>query len=533
MGTTIVAIALVDDGRGEPVLAIANVGDSRAYRLAGLELEQLTADHSLVADLVREGSLSPEEAAVHPQRNILTRVLGVYDDVPVDHVTVVPHNGDRSVLCSDGLFNEVPEPAIASVLRRLADPADAAHELVRLANEGGGRDNVTVVVVDVVDDAGRAAAASAALGASGWAAPARAAPPPTPRSSTTRPTSTRVGAAGAATARAVPAMWPRRRRSRSRAGSPGACSCSCCCCWGWPPVWWPRSSGTASRPTSWASRATGSPSSRGARRPAVDRARAGRDLELARDRVPEDRVDELQAGVEQSSKSDAEAYVNRVRAGRAAVAHVDDHHQAAGHHHHDQGDNDDDRGHAAPDARTGMIGAARRNTELGLLILSGLFTVGAYVLASLPEDGQIPANIGPFLIIILGLQLIAHIAMRRLAPRADGMLLPLATLLAGLGYVFIVRLDEARPEPKGLAGLQSVWLIVGVGAFIGTLIVVRDVRVLERMRYTAGLVGLGLLLLPLVPGIGQTINGSRIWVSLGPINFQPGEFAKIALAIFF
>jgi cell division protein FtsW (lipid II flippase) len=180
-----------------------------------------------------------------------------------------------------------------------------------------------------------------------------------------------------------------------------------------------------------------------------------------------------------------------------------------------------------------MIGAVRRNTELGLLVLSSLVTVGAYVLASLPEDGQIPANIGPFLLIVLGLQLVAHIAMRRLAPRADGMLLPLCSLLAGIGYVFIVRLDEATDDPGSLAGLQSLWLFVGVMAFIGTLVVVRDVRMLERMRYTAGLVGLGLLLLPLVPGIGQTINGSRIWVSIGPINFQPGEFAKIALAIFF
>jgi PPM family protein phosphatase len=163
MGTTIVALALVDDGEGDEVLAVANVGDSRAYRLSGNEFEQLTNDHSLVADLVREGSLSPEEAAIHPQRNILTRVLGVYDDVPVDVLAVVPHNGDRYVLCSDGLFNEVPESGIAAVLRRLADPADAANELVRLANEGGGRDNVTVVIVDVVDDSARAAVASAAL----------------------------------------------------------------------------------------------------------------------------------------------------------------------------------------------------------------------------------------------------------------------------------------------------------------------------------------------------------------------------------
>ncbi len=181
-----------------------------------------------------------------------------------------------------------------------------------------------------------------------------------------------------------------------------------------------------------------------------------------------------------------------------------------------------------------MIGAVRRNTELGLLVLSTLVTVGAYVLASLAEDSEIPSNIVPFLGVVIGLQVVAHVGMRRLAPRADGMLLPLATLLSGLGYVFIVRIDEANPNgAAGLAGLQAMWLGVGVAAFIGTLVVVQDLRVLERIRYTAGLAGLALLLLPLLPGLGRTINGSRIWVSLGPINFQPGEFAKIALAVFF
>ncbi|MGH9229496.1 MAG: Stp1/IreP family PP2C-type Ser/Thr phosphatase [Acidimicrobiales bacterium] len=162
MGTTVVALAVVDED-GEELLAVANVGDSRVYRYSVGDLEQLTDDHSLVADLVREGTLSPEEAAVHPQRNIVTRALGVSDRVPVDTITIEPVAGDRYVLCSDGLFNEVPEPGISAVLHRLDDPAEAADELVRLAVEGGGRDNVTVVVVDVVDDAGRAGAASAAF----------------------------------------------------------------------------------------------------------------------------------------------------------------------------------------------------------------------------------------------------------------------------------------------------------------------------------------------------------------------------------
>ena len=170
MGTTMCAVVLVpSDGTAaaDPAtdtIVVANVGDSRVYLFHNSELEQITEDHSLVEDLVREGRLTSEEARTHPQRNVVTRVLGIEEDVEVDSWQIVPYAGDRFLLCSDGLFNEVDEAQIAGVLRRLEDPADAAAELVRLANEGGGRDNITVVVVDVVDDGGRAEAASAELG---------------------------------------------------------------------------------------------------------------------------------------------------------------------------------------------------------------------------------------------------------------------------------------------------------------------------------------------------------------------------------
>jgi serine/threonine protein phosphatase PrpC len=156
MGTTLVAIAVTDDDE----LAYVNIGDSRIYLFRNGELSRLTVDHSLVEEMVREGTISPEEARTHPRRNVVTRALGIEPWARFDGNTIVPYTGDRFMLCSDGLFNEVEEDRIAGVLRRLDDPADASSELVRLANEGGGRDNITVVIVDVVDDGGRAESAS-------------------------------------------------------------------------------------------------------------------------------------------------------------------------------------------------------------------------------------------------------------------------------------------------------------------------------------------------------------------------------------
>ena len=151
MGTTLCALALVVSG-DQDRLAIANVGDSRIYVYAGDEFEQLTEDHSLVAQLVRDGTLTASQADRHPQRNVLTRALGIDPEVNVDAWEVLPFAGDRFVLCSDGLSNELTDDQIAAVLRRLAEPQEAANELVRLANDNGGRDNITVVVVDIMGD---------------------------------------------------------------------------------------------------------------------------------------------------------------------------------------------------------------------------------------------------------------------------------------------------------------------------------------------------------------------------------------------
>jgi cell division protein FtsW (lipid II flippase) len=174
-----------------------------------------------------------------------------------------------------------------------------------------------------------------------------------------------------------------------------------------------------------------------------------------------------------------------------------------------------------------VLTAVRRNTELGLMLMAGVLIAGAYTLAGLGRSSSLPANLVPFLLIILGLLAFAHIATRRLAPGADGILLPLAGLLNGVGYVFIARLDSH------LAGLQALWTALGVGAFVATLALVRRARDIERFRYTFALIGIGCLLVPLVPGIGRNINGARLWVRLGSVTFQPGELAKIALCVFF
>src|SRR4051812_41456786 len=204
MGTTLTALALVDDS-GDERLAVVNVGDSRAYLLQQGELEQLTEDHSLVEQLVREGRLTPEEALVHPQRSIITRALGLDPEVEVDSWELIPYQGDRLLLCSDGLTNEVSDERIASTLRSVSDPEEAAHQLVTEARDHGGSDNITCVVVDVVDDDDRAEQASAALAA-------EPPPPPSPPSAPARtlgPTEDDGGAARATMA--PPRVEPERR----------------------------------------------------------------------------------------------------------------------------------------------------------------------------------------------------------------------------------------------------------------------------------------------------------------------------------
>jgi protein phosphatase len=150
MGSTIVGIALSWFGTRD-VLLVFNVGDSRAFRLSQGSLVQVSEDHSLVDELLRAGQITAEEALVHPCRSVITRALGAADDVEVDSWPLDARIGDRFLLCSDGLTNEVPFAMLEQVLTTTPDPDEAARVLVAAALENGGRDNVTVVVLDIVD----------------------------------------------------------------------------------------------------------------------------------------------------------------------------------------------------------------------------------------------------------------------------------------------------------------------------------------------------------------------------------------------
>lgn len=146
MGTTAVGIYYADDR-----VYIAHVGDSRCYRLRGGELEQLTEDHSLLNDFRRSLSLTPEEEANFPHKNIIVRALGMKNTVDVDLKVSEPEVGDIYLLCSDGLTGEVSDEELTSVLKTEPSLIKACHRLVKMANDSGGRDNVTVVLARIVD----------------------------------------------------------------------------------------------------------------------------------------------------------------------------------------------------------------------------------------------------------------------------------------------------------------------------------------------------------------------------------------------
>jgi cell division protein FtsW (lipid II flippase) len=170
---------------------------------------------------------------------------------------------------------------------------------------------------------------------------------------------------------------------------------------------------------------------------------------------------------------------------------------------------------------------ARRRSELGLLLVGAITVVSALLLLSLSRTSRLPADLAPFAGTALAIIVVLQLVHRRIAPHADPVLLPVALVLNGIGYVMIDRVDPAA------AGQQLAWTLVGLGVYVAVLAALRRSRDLERYRYLLAVLALVLLVSPLAPLVGENINGARLWVHLGSMEFQPVEVAKLLLVVFF
>ena len=419
MGTTM-TVALVDGD----TIAFGHVGDSRAYRIRGDKLEQLTDDHSLVGELVRSGRLSPEEAESHPQRSVITRALGTEPDVDVDTFTIEAEPGDVYLICSDGLTDMVPPRELEALLVGKTDDLDAAARvLVDAANAGGGEDNITVVLFQF-------AANSPSSSEVTMESPVVTLPEPEPEADAEDTLS------------------------------------------GLDPV------------------------------PAVDTAV-----------ISADTVEEQLQQLEPEPEPAAGACAGGTGAAAPATRPAD---RA--------------RPRARGDRRPRVLGAhplTSRNRELLNLIAVSLLTAIGFASVYIARSEDVNAVSLTYAGIFMALYLAAHLVARYTVPYADPVLLPLAALLSAIGVTVIYRLEPAD------AGRQSLWVVIGVVLFALTLIALRhDYRRVESYKYLFGISAILLLMLPALPGIGQTINGARLWVKVGSFQFQPGELAKIFLIIF-
>ncbi len=481
MGTTITAIAVVDDPLDGEVLAVANVGDSRGYVLRHGRLRQLTIDHSFVQELVAEGAITRDEARYHPRRNIVTRALGIEPFVRVDSWTMPIIRGDRFLLCSDGLVDEVHDDVIQGILVEHADdPTAAARALVDAANLSGGRDNITAVVIDVLegddppdpteefdvlpvwsDDqlditgenqivadpldedevAELVPAAAAAHSDDHRSAPAG-----------------RSGAAG-------PGAPPKRRRGSRLARVVLVLGVAAVLVLGFAILAaWARSGYFVAFDDD------GTVVIYQGRHDQLLWFEPTREAKstFTREQLDDESITLVEQAIGFETRADAERFI----ASSLSATHDHDDND----HHHDHHD------HPAPDHHTGAghadhgrlsmaatipvparLVARRRSTELTLIVMAAAITGVAYTLASLGANAVIPARLGPFLVLLLALIGIAHIAVRVLARGADATLLPLAVLLHGIGYVMISRLDDT------FAAQQSLWSLVAIAAFVLTL----------------------------------------------------------------
>ena len=183
------------------------------------------------------------------------------------------------------------------------------------------------------------------------------------------------------------------------------------------------------------------------------------------------------------------------------------------------------------------LAGSKRGLEFVLLIIALAIGISGYVIVALNRTGQLPPKLFLHALVFTGVTFAVHFLIRRFAPYADPIILPIGVALNGLGLAMIYRLDYSY-KALGQTGFvvdnrQLVWSLIGICACVFVFIVIRDHRLLRNFTYIAGLLAIVLLLLPMVPGLGLNIYGARIWIHIGPFSFQPGEVAKLCLVLFF
>ena len=476
MGTTVTA-AIVDADAEE--VAIGHVGDSRAYRLRGGKLEQLTRDHSLVEEMRRKGQLTDAQAEDHPQRSIITRALGPEPDVVPDVQTVPALPGDVFLLCSDGLTTMLREEQIAKLLAAATSMSAAVRALIDEANRAGGRDNITALAFRLEDAAAPAPQGhedATLIGSSAEEA------------GLTGTEVRRRAAAAAARGRReqLTAKRPRRglRRALKVLAAIVVLSAIAFGAWyGNRQVWFLGTDDGG--------------------RVALFR---GMPYELPFGIVLYD-----------------ERYASPIRTSALPRRRQD---AVSGHDLRSRGDavslvEDIEKSQGASEA---VLSA--RNRELIALVPVALLLTAGFAAVFAQENSQLDNASLVYGAYFFAVCLATHFFLRLRLPNADPYLFPLAALLLAFGLVMVYRIDPT------LARDQANWFVLGLVLFAATVHFLRDYDVLERYRYTIAVVGLLLLLAPRLPGIGQQVNGAYLGVKIGPLAFQPAEFSKICLVVF-
>ncbi len=579
MGTTCIAML-----RSGTKLAVANIGDSRAYLRRGQRVTQITKDHSFVQKLLDEGRISPDEALHHPQRALVTRVLtGRPEDHPDLSVREL-RSGDRLLLCSDGLTDYVAEDTVAELLRDPGNPSQIADQLVAIALRASTRDNITVIVADVVP-AGDGATKPQIVGAAGRRRPGESVAPMTPAEKAAalarevHGDGVDAGPELAEEGSSTMATWLRRMAVALAivlVTAGGA----------WATYDWSQRQYFVGEQDGLVTIFRGVSQDLGPL--TLSRSEQQTDLQVLS--LPEFYQERVRGTLTADDRPGADAIVAELRGlSLPPCADLADDLDApppaapatprpsrglppttpARRRPRPPAPATSPTRPARPPYRTTRrrpaprpsptrrspawtacrdrpgdppmttISTANprtgRGTELLLLAFACAIVLLAYVNLGLVTSGEVPANLVAHAVGLCAMALVFHLVVRWKAPYADPLMLPIATLLNGLGLVMILRLDLAvgRDPSSGTASRQLIWTALAVGAALAVLIVVKDHRVLRKFTFISMLAGFVLLLLPMLPVIGEAQNGARLWIRVGAFSFQPGELAKIAVTIFF